>query len=1002
MATPANLAQAAESGVLPELDADPGDLLVTVAGTAAGCAAALASVDGLLAGPRRVGAPGGSLGEAGEPAVPLRSIAQAVAHDPGLDLALISVPGAYAAAEARKALRHGLHVMLFSDNVSVADEVALKDEAAERGLLLMGPDCGTAIVNGVPLGFANEVRRGAIGVVGASGTGLQEVTARAHRLSGGISQAFGTGGRDLGEAVAARSTLRALAVLGADPATEVIVVVSKPPAPVVRARVLAAAGALAKPVVVAYIGDEPASPAEVGRVVLAGSLAEAADLAMAFLGGAAARPTGPVRPADAVQPARPGEPGETTTSQPSPGAAATGAPALTGAGRRWVRGSFAGGSFCAEALAALTGLGLDVADHVGAGAGHRLVDFGADELTRGRPHPMIDPTLRDEQVAADAADPATAVVLFDVVLGHGAAADPVSGLLARLDAVRAAGPAGGLPPLVAHVCGTEGDPQDRNAVIEQLRAAGVHVSDSNIEAARLAGALVTGRAPAPLVAHAPGPSSARPVEPRAAATPVGLLRPAGLGVVSLGLDAFDGALRRDGVTLHHLDWRPPARGVAADGRRLAALVGHPVVEEANRVAFARLLAADPVLVGVGRAGDVIDGLAGARRLLHAGPPIDWAEMCGPMQGALIGAALAERWASSAEGAAALLAQGGIELEPCHHHAAVGPMAGVIGPSMPVWVVEDPASGRRAFSNLNEGLGAVLRFGANGPEVIDRLDWMAAELADVLAAALARLGPLPLKPLMAQALHMGDEVHNRNVAATGLLLRRLVPALLGSGVPVDRQERAVAFIAANDHFFLNLSMAACKVSLDAAAGVPGSSLVTAMARNGVRFGVRTSGTGDTWFEAPAGAVDGLYFSGYGPADAAADLGDSAITETAGLGGFAMAAAPAIVQFVGGNPADAIAHSRAMGHITLGANPAFSLPALDFAPVACGIDTRAVVDTGVLPVINTGIAHRWAGVGQIGAGITHAPEACFIAAVAELARRLGCAAEHGPGEPPAAVP
>jgi len=319
--------------------------------------------------------------------------------------------------------------------------------------------------------------------------------------------------------------------------------------------------------------------------------------------------------------------------------------------------------------------------------------------------------------------------------------------------------------------------------------------------------------------------------------------------------------------------------------------------------------------------------------------------------------------------------------------------------MPVWVVEDGGTGRRAFSNLNEGLGAVLRFGANGPAVLERLAWMADELVEVLGATLAGLGPLPLKPLIAQALHMGDEVHNRNVAATGLLLRRLVPALVVSGQATARQQRAVDFMAGNDHFFLNLSMAACKVSLDVAHGVPGSSLVTAMARNGVRFGVRTSGTGEEWFEAPAQAVDGLYFAGYGPADAAADLGDSAITETAGLGGFAMAAAPAIVQFVGGTPADAIAHSRAMGRITLGPNPAFSLPALDFAPAAVGIDTRAVVDTGILPVINTGIAHREAGVGQIGAGITTAPEACFTAAVVALAGRL--AAEHSVGERAAAV-
>jgi hypothetical protein len=288
--------------------------------------------------------------------------------------------------------------------------------------------------------------------------------------------------------------------------------------------------------------------------------------------------------------------------------------------------------------------------------------------------------------------------------------------------------------------------------------------------------------------------------------------------------------------------------------------------------------------------------------------------------------------------------------------------------------------------MNEGLGKVLRFGANGPEVIDRLKWMGAVMAPVLKAGLNVLGPLELKPLMAQALHMGDEVHNRNAAASGLLLKKLVPALLASGAPTADIAAVAGFIAGNDHFFLNLSMAACKAMLDAASGVAGSSLVTAMCRNGVDFGIRTSGTGDEWFTAPAPVVNGLYFPGYSIADAAPDLGDSAITETAGVGGFAMAAAPAIVKFVGGTPQDAIANTLAMTHITLGRNNAFTLPALNFGGTPAGIDTRKVVDTGILPVINTGIAHREAGIGQIGAGVTRAPLACFTQAVSRLARQL----------------
>ncbi|MBV9290517.1 MAG: DUF1116 domain-containing protein, partial [Hyphomicrobiales bacterium] len=315
-----------------------------------------------------------------------------------------------------------------------------------------------------------------------------------------------------------------------------------------------------------------------------------------------------------------------------------------------------------------------------------------------------------------------------------------------------------------------------------------------------------------------------------------------------------------------------------------------------------------------------------------------------------------------------------------------PMAGVISPSMPVWVVENASVGNRAFSNLNEGLGKVLRFGANSPDVLERLRWLGGEFFTAIRAAVRAMTERDLKPLMAQALHMGDELHNRNAAASGLMFKRLALALIDCGLDSGVVRQALAFVAGNDHFFLNISMAACKSMSDAAHGVPFSSMVTTMTRNGVNFGIRLSGTGDLWFEAPANAVDGLYFPGYSVEDAAADLGDSAITETNGLGGFAMAASPAIVQFVGGTPADATANSRRMLAITLGANPAFTLPALNFAGTPAGVDARLVADSGVLPIINTGIAHKKAGVGQIGAGITTAPMACFADALAALARTL----------------
>jgi len=455
------------------------------------------------------------------------------------------------------------------------------------------------------------------------------------------------------------------------------------------------------------------------------------------------------------------------------------------------------------------------------------------------------------------------------------------------------------------------------------------------------------------------------------------------------------AFRSGGAEFVEADWRPPGNGDPRLAQLLAAMIGDtddPAcigsrIDRANRTAIARVLAARPMLIDVALHAREIWPEMG-RTLWHAGPPIAWQEMCGPMQGSAVGAVLYEGWARDPEAALRLLASGAVELAPCHHHQAVGPMSGIISPSMPVFVVRNEDRGNLAYTNFNEGIGKVLRFGANDASVIRRLKWIEKVLAPSLKAALARVeGGVPLKTIQAQALLMGDELHSRNTAASLLFLKAITVPLIKSGTARRRAGESLSFIADTPQFFLNLSMVSCKATMDAGHGVAESSMVTAIARNGVNVGIRLSALDERWFEAPAELPAGLFFSGYRQEDANLDLGDSAIAETAGFGGFSFAASPALVQLVGGTPAMATAYSSAMYGITLARDPSLALPALDFAGAPVGIDIRKVLASGIRPVVTTGIAHKMAGVGQIGAGVVRVPLGCFTSAAYALAARLG---------------
>lgn len=466
-------------------------------------------------------------------------------------------------------------------------------------------------------------------------------------------------------------------------------------------------------------------------------------------------------------------------------------------------------------------------------------------------------------------------------------------------------------------------------------------------------------------------------------------------VVNIGLDSFADDLERNGASVARVQWAPPASGrpdLLAALSRLSHREG--AIAAGNAQVLETILAAEPVLTDVRPAGELIPELAQNRLILHAGPPLEWRNMCGPLRGAVCGAIVFERWAADLVSAEAMAAAGGVQFAPNHHFGAVGPMTGCTTRSMPLLVVENKTHGNRALCMINEGLGKVMRFGGNDAEVLARLAWLRDELGPLLALALRASGGVALTPLIARGLSMGDEMHQRNVACSSMTVRQLAPHLAraaagtaGGGSAngsVTDLPRVFEFMGANDQFFLNIAMAMGKSMLDPAKGTKHSTLVTAMCRNGTDFGIRVAGTGERWFTAPVEMPQGLYFPGFTEADANPDIGDSAILEAIGLGAFAMAAAPAVAGFIGaGGFQDAVGYSHSMGEITAGRNPKWAIPALEFAGVPTGIDVRRVVETGIAPAINTGIAHRLAGIGQIGAGVSRAPLACFEQALLALA-------------------
>ncbi len=884
---------------------------------------------------------------------------------PNANLAVISIPGMYAAMEAERALDEGMNVFMFSDNVSLEDEVRLKRKAHGKGLAVMGPDCGTGIIQGVPIAFTNHVRPGRIGIVGASGTGIQELTTIIDRMGEGVSNALGTGGRDLHAQVGGITMLDLIDCMEADDSVEVLIVLSKPPAKQVREKINMRLGSFSKPVVSLFMGEKPTMHEQ--GFFHAYTLEEAACIAVALVRG--------------EKPVYPGE--------------IKGVDGFAAEEKKVIKAYYSGGTLAEEAAMLIRdALHVEKAPEKHEGYmlnldGHVVIDLGDDVYTQGTPHPMIDPAKRIECMKAAMDDPETGVILFDVMLGYGSHADMAAALLPGIKNLQDRARQENRKLLfVTTVCGTNSDEQNYAHVVAELEEADVIVCETNRAAVLTALHGIGREVLEPEKEILPKKQYQWNTESR-----LEKLRELLSGVprvVNIGLQSFSDIFAKFGCEVVQFDWTPPARGNMELIAALRYLRNNTVedVDCENRALIARIVAGEPVLKDVVLAKTVIPEFNVGKVILHAGPPIAVEDMPDPMIGSCIGAILFEKWAEDEAAARALLNSGEITWIPCHHVGAVGPMGGITTGNMPVFVVQNETYGNTGYCTMNEGIGKVLRFGAYSAEVVQRLEWMRDVLGPVLSKAIRQCGGIEVNPMIAKAIAMGDEFHQRNIAASLVFMKEIVP-MIGT-LDVDEASRAAVlkFLADTDQFFLNIMMASGKAIMDGARQRQKGTVVTAMCRNGHEFGIRIAGMGDEWFTGAVNTPQGLYFTGYSGEDACPDMGDSAITETVGVGGMAMIAAPAVTRFVGaGGYEDARRTSDEMTEITIGRNPNYIIPNWDFQGTCLGIDARLVVQKQITPVINTGIAHRIAGYGQIGAGTVRPPVECFEKAVLAYAHKLG---------------
>lgn len=906
------------------------------------------------------------------------TIEAALEAEPDANLALISVPGEYAARQAKKALQKGLHTLVFSDNVPLQEEIQLKQLAEEKNLFIMGPDCGVCNIDGAALALASILGRGQVGVVGASGSGIQEITALIDKAGFGISQAIGTGGRDLHVDVGGITMLRGLRTLLDDPSTAVIVLIGKSPAPKVESQLISVIRSSTKPVITCFLNSSPDVWTKAGAL-FAPTMDAAAQLAIALLRGE-----------DAAY-------YTFTLPQAEIKTIVENARSELKSGKKYLRGLFGGGTFAGQAQMLLKPFIDPIYSNAPAADCRKLsdprksiadsfIDLGDEAFTRGRAHPVIDPLPYRLRIQDEFNDPETGVILLDVILGPACHPDP-AGYIADV-LIDASGSKENKPIVIASVCGTRRDPQDSYLQEVKLRNAGVIVMPSSAQAALLAGLVVSDKsveeglsALSHLSDNYVGVRAnvySRNIVPQETK-----LLGAKPKIINIGVDLLADSLRAQNIGVVQVVWSPPAGGDPHAIRLLDQWDSLDIdirerIQNANKKAFDIFVNGQPIWTDVQPAGKVISGYH-SHLITHAGPAIDFRNMEINFKNGVIGAALIEGLAENREEAKALLEKGEIELQPAWDFNV--PIAGMsaVSYSMPVMVAVDIVHGTMGFSPIMEGPSfEALRSGVYNEVVAKRWDWFRESLGPILSKALKNVNGINLRNVVSRSLLMGDENHSRETASTLIILAELAPHLALLDIERSELSRCLDFIRSAERFSQNVLIAGAAAVLKAAENIKYSTVVTGMGGNGVEMGVKISALGSRMFTAPAPIIYGRFLN---PSTKIEDTvpfaGDSCAVTVYGLGGCAAAASPAVTLLGGGTVQDAYNRTREMWEITIGKNPNYAIPTLSFEGTPTAFDVIKILETGILPASHAGIIHKTGG--MAGAGIARIPMECFVQAL-----------------------